>query len=101
MPVSVHACYAGERAVDGPLRISAVTRRFVSGSSLRVLPARVVATTGVMAPGRPRRTGWGHGLTPREVQIMDLLGRGYRTREVARALSISERAITAHITKLM
>jgi len=32
---------------------------------------------------------------------MDLLGRGYRTREVARALSISERAITAHITKLM
>jgi len=32
---------------------------------------------------------------------MDLLGRGYRTREIARALNISERAITAHITKLM
>ena len=32
---------------------------------------------------------------------MDLLGRGYRTREIARGLNISERAVTAHITKLM
>src|SRR5438477_12960600 len=54
-----------------------------------------------MALGRSRRRGSGHALTPRQVQIMDLLGRGYRTREIARALNISERAITAHITKLM
>jgi hypothetical protein len=32
---------------------------------------------------------------------MDLLRRGYRTREIAYALKISERAITAHITRLM
>jgi PAS domain-containing protein len=32
---------------------------------------------------------------------MDLLGRGYRTREIAHTLKISERAVTAHITRLM
>jgi len=32
---------------------------------------------------------------------MDLLRRGYRTREIAHTLKISERAITAHITALM
>lgn len=40
-------------------------------------------------------------LTPRQVQIMDLLSRGQRTREIARRLKISERAVTAHITRLM
>jgi hypothetical protein len=32
---------------------------------------------------------------------MHLLVRGHRTREIARVLSISERAVTAHITRLM
>src|SRR5437773_10875229 len=54
-----------------------------------------------MALGRSRRRGSSHALTPRQVQIVELLGRGYRTREIARALNMSERAITAHITKLM
>jgi DNA-binding CsgD family transcriptional regulator len=40
-------------------------------------------------------------LTPRQVQVLDLLGHGHRTREIARALRISERAVTAHVTRLM
>jgi len=40
-------------------------------------------------------------LTARQVQILDLVARGRRTRDVAKALGISERAVTAHITRLM
>lgn len=52
----------------------------------------------------PRREPQSTGrlaLTPRQVQVMDLLGRGHRTREIARRLRISERAVTAHLTRLM
>jgi PAS domain S-box-containing protein len=40
-------------------------------------------------------------LTARQAEIIGLVARGYRTREIAAALSISDRAITAHITRLM
>jgi DNA-binding CsgD family transcriptional regulator len=40
-------------------------------------------------------------LTSRQQEILDLLTAGRRTREIASALGISERAVTAHISRLM
>src|SRR5207253_1871376 len=39
-------------------------------------------------------------LTPRQSRVVDLVARGRRTREIAKALGISERAVSAHITRL-
>jgi DNA-binding CsgD family transcriptional regulator len=40
-------------------------------------------------------------LTARQAEVIALVARGYRTREIAAALAISERAVTAHVTRLM
>ena len=48
-----------------------------------------------------RRTRRLPSLTPRQGEILDLVARGRRTRDIARELGISERAVTAHITRLM
>lgn len=39
-------------------------------------------------------------ITPRQTEIVELIVRGYRVREVAARLGISERAVTAHLAKL-
>lgn len=40
-------------------------------------------------------------MTAREAEIIGLVARGYRTVEIAEALAISPRAVTAHLTRLM
>lgn len=40
-------------------------------------------------------------LTARQAEVVGLVARGYRTREIATALGLSERAVTAHMTRLM
>lgn len=53
------------------------------------------ALRGLRGRGRPPP------LTARQAEVVGLVARGYRTREIASALGVSERAITAHITRLM
>jgi PAS domain S-box-containing protein len=55
---------------------------------------RVAARHRTTATARPT-------LTARQAEIIGLVARGYRTREIADALGISERAVTAHVTRLM
>ncbi|MGH2450791.1 MAG: LuxR C-terminal-related transcriptional regulator [Candidatus Limnocylindria bacterium] len=40
-------------------------------------------------------------LTARQAEVIGLVARGYRTRGIANALGVSERTITAHISRLM
>jgi len=39
-------------------------------------------------------------LSPREVCVLQLIGEGYRHKEIARALSISERTVGNHVTSI-
>ena len=43
------------------------------------------------------RRAWPAGLTPREVEVLGLLARGYSNREVARRLSISAKTVGNHV----
>jgi len=54
-----------------------------------------MSRVGMGAAAAPRRK-----LTERQQQIVDLVLRGYRGREIASALGISERAVTAHVAAL-
>jgi HD-GYP domain-containing protein (c-di-GMP phosphodiesterase class II) len=44
-----------------------------------------------------RRRAWPAGLTEREIEVLRLLARGYSNREVARALTISEKTAGHHV----
>jgi DNA-binding NarL/FixJ family response regulator len=50
-------------------------------------------------PGR-LTTGRISGLTRREREVIELLTRGVRNREIAQQLSISERTVKAHLTHI-
>lgn len=49
----------------------------------------------------PRAGASGHGLTPRQYQILQLLGTGKNTKEIARALDLSVKTVEAHRSQLM
>jgi PAS domain S-box-containing protein len=40
-------------------------------------------------------------LTPRQVEVMQLLARGHTNRQIAEALGVSERAVKAHVSLLL
>jgi PAS domain S-box-containing protein len=54
------------------------------------------ALRGLMAQRRKPQA-----LTTRQAEVIGLIARGYKTREIARTLGVSERAVTAHVTRLM
>jgi PAS domain S-box-containing protein len=56
-------------------------------------------TPAAVAP-RPR-SHRSSALTPRQREILERVARGLRTRDIAREIGISERAVTAHITRLL
>jgi HD-GYP domain-containing protein (c-di-GMP phosphodiesterase class II) len=49
------------------------------------------------AESRPARAAWPRGLTEREVEVLRLLARGRRTKEIASALGISPRTAQHHV----
>jgi DNA-binding NarL/FixJ family response regulator len=67
------------------------------------LDARVTARV-IKNLAEPRAAGRGHedatGLTPREREIAALVGQGYRYREIAEMLSISEQTVKNHLRNM-
>jgi DNA-binding NarL/FixJ family response regulator len=49
-------------------------------------------------PGRPRQAG---ALTSREQEVITLIAKGYRTREMAQLMSLSHKTVEKHRTNLM
>ncbi len=49
-------------------------------------------------PGRPRQPG---ALTSREQEVITLIAKGYRTREMAQLMSLSHKTVEKHRTNLM
>jgi non-specific serine/threonine protein kinase len=63
---------------------------------------RLASRAAAIPPVRPRgavRTGGG-GLTPREREVAALIAQGRSNREIAAALTLSERTVTTHISSI-
>jgi DNA-binding CsgD family transcriptional regulator len=73
----------------------------------RVQLARVLARSNDRALARSCGLGDGHGyraqgsLSPRESEVIDLLGQGLKTRDIAGALYISEATVKAHVSHIL
>ncbi len=57
------------------------------------------AKTSDRAAGRTRPSGG--GLTSREQEVIALIAKGYRTREMAQLMSLSHKTVEKHRTNLM
>lgn len=72
----------------------------VPSSERPSLPVSAPATS--EAGGRPAHPDWSHlGLTPREQDVLALLGLGQSNRQIARQLGISESTAMVHVRNLM
>ena len=60
----------------------------------------VFAAAGLVAALRRRDAGDRPRLTPRETEVMSLLGQGYSVSQVARTLFVSQSTVKTHIAKL-
>jgi len=70
---------------------------YISPSALdRMVTA--YAKTSDRLPGRPRPAG---ALTSREQEVITLIAKGYRTREMAQLMSLSHKTVEKHRTNLM
>ena len=86
--------------VGGPLRsedsgscFRAGAESFVSKLNLAVLPVAIRSAVEARAPL--------YKLTARQMEVMQLVASGYRTREVAEALKLSEKTVESHRHQLM
>lgn len=57
--------------------------------------ARIALTDDATSPGVP------HGLTPRELEVLELIAQGLTDREVAERLFISHRTVERHVSHLL
>ena len=86
--------------ISGPLRVEdtgccirAGAETFVSKLNLGRLAPAIVAAVEARAPL--------DRLTPRQLEVMRLVANGYRTREVAQTLRVSEKTVESHRQQLM
>jgi DNA-binding CsgD family transcriptional regulator len=97
---------ATERDQDGTPRVRIRAR---SGRWLTLHGARTLASAAhrrdtiiVIEPSRPRELAWlrasAYGLSERERAVVDLVVQGCSTKEIARALSISEYTVQEHLS---
>lgn len=91
------------RAIEAVLRGEVWIRRALTGSLVTELAALEAATGAAIANRRcstPVPGGGAASLTARERQIASLLARGDSNQAIAHQLSISERTVTAHASRI-
>ncbi len=82
---AIRAAHAGQSALD-PSVARKVVAQFASGKSLPEVMARVSDEF--------------EGLTGRELEVLQLVGKGKTNKEIARELYISDRTVQAHLSNI-
>ena len=82
---AIRAAHAGQSALD-PSVARKVVAQFASGKSLPEVMARVSDEF--------------EGLTGRELEVLQLVGKGKTNKEIARDLYISDRTVQAHLSNI-
>lgn len=106
-PIEVwdRAAYArGLDAARSALSPEAFAAAWEAGEALS-LPAFIAEALDVevhgSAPASPVLADGLSGLTPREIEVLRLLGNGFSNRQIAESLSISARTVGGHVTNLL
>ena len=114
----VYACWRATEALlqrrhhDRELAVSVLRRGLDLAARLEALPiqsalrelaafARIPADTPASGPRPPEQLAALSGLTPREREVLDQLITGLTYAEIARALFISEKTVSSHISNLL
>lgn len=69
-------------------------------SEARTLAEGILADLGAVMPPQPPVTGGPQLLTPRECEVVEHVARGHSNREIAQALSISEKTVGRHLANV-
>jgi predicted ATPase/DNA-binding CsgD family transcriptional regulator len=93
---------AALQAVRGVLGPDATDRAVAQGRELRLDDATALARAALREPERdptppPRPRARAGGLTRREAQVAELVAAGRTNRQIARALTISEKTVEVHV----
>ncbi|MCD0451294.1 response regulator transcription factor [Actinocorallia sp. API 0066] len=94
--VLAHGCF-------GAAELAAAVRAAARGEGY-LSPPVVTALVGWLHGGSPespgRSRGFGHSLTPRETEVMELMARGWSNRRIASELYISEKTVKNHVHQI-
>lgn len=74
--------------------------REVLAGNVWISPAVARAALRPAAPRLPATVGAGESLTPREVEILDLLGRSLGNKEIAQRLGVSVTTVRSHLSSI-
>jgi DNA-binding CsgD family transcriptional regulator len=95
-----------DRDLDDPPSVRVQTRsgRWLTfhGARTEPRPGRGAETMVIIEPSRPQELAWlrvsAYGLSEREREVVDLAVQGASTREISRALYISEYTVQDHLS---
>jgi DNA-binding NarL/FixJ family response regulator len=62
---------------------------------------QVLRSLGVEEPSRRGRRGYGNELSPRELEVAELLYRGATNADIAQTLFLSERTVEKHVARVL
>ncbi|WP_312878090.1 ATP-binding protein [Lentzea indica] len=62
---------------------------------------QALRSLGIEEPGRRGRRGYGSELSPRELEVAELLGRGATNSDIAQTLFLSPRTVEKHVARVL
>jgi DNA-binding CsgD family transcriptional regulator len=87
--------------VDDPILADRLTAVLSDVSGLRLARVNEVADVAVVSLQRAQATEQDAALTPREIQVLNLLAEGASNKSIARRLGISVHTVKFHVASLL